>query len=102
MSFDKAGFQQAVGELMRLHRKRKDLTQADVAKKLEIPRASYANMESGRQRVPVDVLWRCAVILGVPVTMLVPERIVKTPIVYCGSNTTMDNGNWLPLGNWFS
>ena len=73
MEFDRPGFDRQVG--LRLQRARKvlSMTQEEVAKRIGIPRPSYANIESGRQRVPVDVLWRAAIVLDTSINALVPE-----------------------------
>lgn len=75
MAFDRSGFDREVGLLLQLARKRREVTQAQLAKEIGIPRASYANFESGRQRIPVDILWRAAVVLNVPISSLVPEPV---------------------------
>jgi hypothetical protein len=48
-----------------------------LAEKIGLPRASYANIEAGRQRIPVDIIWRAAIVLGVPISSLVPEPVNK-------------------------
>jgi transcriptional regulator with XRE-family HTH domain len=73
MAFDRPGFDKEVGLLLQLARKRREITQAELAKQIGLPRASYANLESGRQRIPVDILWRAAVVLNVSISSLVPE-----------------------------
>jgi transcriptional regulator with XRE-family HTH domain len=75
MEFDRAGFDREVG--LRLQRARKDrgITQEELAKRLGLPRPSYANIESGRQRIPLDVVWRAAIVLVVPINTLVPEPL---------------------------
>ena len=77
MEFDRAGFDREVG--LRLQRARKDrgITQAQLAGKIGLPRPSYANIESGRQRIPLDVVWRAAVALGLSMTVLVPEPLPR-------------------------
>ena len=77
MAFDRPGFERAVGALLQAARSRRNLTQGQLAEAIGIPRASYANLEAGRQRIPVDVLWRAAVVLGVPIVALVPEAIYR-------------------------
>jgi transcriptional regulator with XRE-family HTH domain len=77
MSFDRQGFDKEVGLLLQLARKRRDITQAELAKKMGLERATYANIESGRARVPVDVLWRAAVVLSVSIATLVPEALTR-------------------------
>ncbi len=75
MQFDRAGFDREVG--LRLQRARKDrgITQEELAKRLGLPRPSYANIESGRQRIPLDVVWRATIVLAVPIHALVPEPL---------------------------
>jgi transcriptional regulator with XRE-family HTH domain len=80
MNFDRAGFYREVGLRVQIQRKRANLTQREVAGDLGMPRATYANVERGRQRVPVDVVWRLAVLLGVPVYALLPEPSRETTL----------------------
>ena len=75
MNFDRDGFYREVGLRVQMQRKRAKLTQGEVASALCMPRATYANVESGRQRVPVDVVWRLAVLFNVPIHLLLPEPI---------------------------
>lgn len=80
MSFDKEGFYRELGILLQSHRKRRGLTQEQLAEALGVPRPTYANVESGRQRVAVDLLWKAAVILRVPFNKLVPEPVADLPL----------------------
>ncbi len=75
MEFDRAGFDREVG--LRLQRARKDrgLTQEELARRIGLPRPSYANIESGRQRIPLDVVWRAAIVLEQSFAVLVPEPL---------------------------
>jgi transcriptional regulator with XRE-family HTH domain len=77
MGFDRAGFDREVG--LRLQRARKEcgLTQEELARRIGLPRPSYANIESGRQRVPLDVVWRAAIVLGHSIAALVPEPLPR-------------------------
>jgi transcriptional regulator with XRE-family HTH domain len=77
MQFDRAGFDRDVGVRLQRARKERGITQAELAQRLGLPRPSYANIESGRQRVPLDVVWRAAVVLGVSITALVPEPLSR-------------------------
>ena len=77
MEFDRAGFDRDVGLRLQRTRKERGITQAQLAKRLGLPRPSYANIESGRQRVPLDVVWRAAVVLGVSIAALVPEPLSR-------------------------
>lgn len=75
MSFDRNGFYREVGLRVQIQRKRTKFIQSEVASALGMPRATYANVERGRQRVPVDVIWRLAVLFDVPVHVLLPQPI---------------------------
>lgn len=77
MEFDRTGFDRDVGLRLQRARKERGITQAQLAKRLALPRPSYANIESGRQRVPLDVVWRAAVVLEVSLTSLVPEPLSR-------------------------
>jgi DNA-binding XRE family transcriptional regulator len=84
MNFDREGFYREVGLRVQAVRKRARMTQGEVATDLCMPRATYANVERGRQRVPVDVVWRLAVLFNVPIHKLLPE-----PIRDSGSTATL-------------
>lgn len=72
-AFDEAGFQKATGEVMRSVRKSRAKTQEQVSEAIGIPRSTYANMELGRQRIPLDVVWRLGIVLQTDIKHLVPE-----------------------------
>ena len=75
MDFDRAGFDREVGLRLQRARKERGITQAELAKRIGLPRPSYANIESGRQRVPLDVVWRAAIVLDLAIAALVPEPL---------------------------
>jgi transcriptional regulator with XRE-family HTH domain len=75
MEFDRAGFDREVGLRLQRARKKRGITQQELAKRIGLPRPSYANIESGRQRVPLDVVWRAAVVLDLSIAALVPEPL---------------------------
>jgi transcriptional regulator with XRE-family HTH domain len=77
MAFDRAGFERAVGILLQAARSKRGMTQEALAEAIGVPRASYANLEAGRQRIPADILYRAAVILGVSIVSLLPEPIYR-------------------------
>jgi transcriptional regulator with XRE-family HTH domain len=77
MVFDRAGFDREVGLRLQRARKARGLTQEELARRIGLPRPSYANIESGRQRVPLDVVWRAAIVLAEPIEMLVPEPLPR-------------------------
>jgi DNA-binding XRE family transcriptional regulator len=79
MSMDRVGFYRDVGLRLQHARKNRGLTQEELASQLEMPRPSYANVERGRTRVSLDIIWRASVLLGVPLQKLVPEPLVGEP-----------------------
>lgn len=79
MAFDRKGFYRELGRLLKDCRVRANMTQDGVAGTLEMPRATYANIEHGRQRAPADVVWRLAIEFGVPLSRLLPEPKDRHP-----------------------
>jgi transcriptional regulator with XRE-family HTH domain len=68
------------------------MTQEELAAEIGVQRASYANIEAGRQRVPLDIVWRAAVVLGVSVSSLVPEPVAPANRKSAPAVTTDDQG----------
>ena len=64
-----------VGSRARRERERRGLTQTALASDLGVSRASVVNIEKGRQRAPLHLLWSMAELLGVEVTDLIPTRV---------------------------
>jgi transcriptional regulator with XRE-family HTH domain len=75
MGFDRAGFDREVGLRLQRARKERGITQEELAKRIGLPRPSYANIESGRQRIALDVVWRAAIVLDLSIAALVPEPL---------------------------
>jgi transcriptional regulator with XRE-family HTH domain len=50
------------------------MTQDDLGQALGLTRASIANLEAGRQRVPVHTLVAASVALALPVEQLIPRE----------------------------
>lgn len=61
-----------LGQRVRHHREMIGLCQAEVGIAVGLSRASIANIETGRQRIPVHHLYRLAHALGVDVDALLP------------------------------
>lgn len=72
---DEEALYRAVGERIRTARERHParLSQAALAKNLEISRASIVNIEAGRQHAPLYLLWRIAQHLDVELLSLIPS-----------------------------
>lgn len=50
-----------------------NLSQDGLAKRLGLSRASVVNIEAGRQRAPLHLLWQIAELLGTDLTQLIPR-----------------------------
>lgn len=76
MKFDEGRLYELVGERVRRARTRATprLSQAGLAKRLGISRASVVNIEAGRQHAPLHLLWRIAETLGTELNLLLPSQ----------------------------
>ena len=63
----------AIGRRVRSIRRVRQLTQQDLAESIQRERTSVANIEAGRQRFPVHVLYDLAAALGVSPSELLPD-----------------------------
>lgn len=63
-----------IGDRVREARERAALTQTALALKLKLSRVSVVNIERGRQRPPIHVLWQIAEHLGLEVVSLLPRH----------------------------
>lgn len=77
IAFDRVGFRKDSGHRIRLLRKRAGLTQKQTAEQVGISRATFANIESGRQSIVLDCAWKLAIVLGVRLHHLTPETITR-------------------------
>ena len=66
---------QLIGEEVNRLRRALGLTQAALASRAKVARASIANLESGRQKVPLEQLVKIAGALDVDYRALLPEPI---------------------------
>jgi transcriptional regulator with XRE-family HTH domain len=73
---DVEGLYPAIGRKIRAARECSTprLSQDKLAKRLGISRASIVNIEAGRQRAPLNLLWKIAHLLNVELTILIPQR----------------------------
>jgi len=72
----------AVGERIRRARevRSEKLSQAALAKQLGKSRASVVNIEAGRQRAPLSLLWNIATQLEVELASLIPSATDLQPV----------------------
>lgn len=71
---DELALYRLIGERIKSARERAGLSQAKLAKKLEMSRASIVNIEAGRQRAPVHILWQIAEALSTEVALMIPKQ----------------------------
>jgi transcriptional regulator with XRE-family HTH domain len=69
---DESALYSRLGQLVRQHRERLGANQADIGKAVGLSRASIANIETGRQRIPLHHLYTLARALKVDAYTLLP------------------------------
>lgn len=62
-----------VGRKLRQTRENQHLSQESLAKRLGISRTSMVNIEAGRQRAPLHLLWQIAELLETKLPLLIPS-----------------------------
>jgi len=62
-----------LGKKLRQARETQGLSQEKLAGQLGISRASVVNIEAGRQRAPLHLLWRLSEALGTELCLLIPR-----------------------------
>ena len=70
-----------VGRKLRQARVTQGLSQERLAQQLGISRASVVNIEAGRQRAPLRLLWQLSEALGTDLSLLIPRREELIPSV---------------------
>ena len=70
-----------VGRKLRQARVTQGLSQERLAQQLGISRASVVNIEAGRQRAPLHLLWQLSEALATDLSMLIPRREELSPTV---------------------
>jgi transcriptional regulator with XRE-family HTH domain len=68
-----------VGRRLRQARVTQGLSQERLAQQLGISRASIVNIEAGRQRAPLHLLWQLSKTLGTDLSLLIPRREELSP-----------------------
>lgn len=62
-----------IGKRIKELRTKKNMTQLELSEKTNLGRSSIANIESGRQKVSIDALYKIAYILEEEVQYVLPE-----------------------------
>jgi transcriptional regulator with XRE-family HTH domain len=76
MALDEERLYRLLGARVRAARHRivPTMSQAKLADRLGVSRASIVNIEAGKQRPPLHVIWKIADAIGVDATSLLPSR----------------------------
>src|SRR5262249_3941247 len=69
-----------VGRKLRQARVTQGLSQEKLAQQLGISRASVVNIEAGRQRAPLHLLWQLSEALATDLSLLIPRREELSPV----------------------
>lgn len=80
MQIDEELLYQRIGERIKEWRSEAKLTQGQLAEAVGVLRTSITNIEAGRQKAPLHVLYELCTVLGAEVTELLPSRadVVQT------------------------
>ena len=70
-------FYERVGVQVREARLENNLTQAALAARISLTRSSIANLEAGRQRIPLHLIVVIADVLGVEASDLIPSSLLE-------------------------
>lgn len=90
INMDESRIYAALGTLVRQHREGQGMSQLSLARRVDLSRASIANIELGRQRIPLHHVYRLADALGVnPHTLLPDLTAIPSQAVSRGINSSM-------------
>lgn len=83
MEIDEALLYQMLGESIKERRKEVGMTQSQLAAEVGVLRTSVTNIETGRQKAPLHLLFKLCAALGVETYTLIPENaeIVRPNVV---------------------
>lgn len=68
-----------IGENIQRLRSKRDMSQDELAQKVDLVRTSITNIEKGKQKIQIHTLFQIASALGVLVTDLLPTSPAQTP-----------------------
>ena len=73
MEIDEDALYQRIGAAVRRHREAAGMSQTQLAKAIGLLRTSIANLEAGRQRVPLHTLYPICIALGIKTGDVLPD-----------------------------
>ncbi len=99
MDYDERVIYSTLGALIKEHRNQKGLTQAELAKKVGLPRTGIANIEAGRQRLYLHTLINIANALDINICSVIDQikpgpqqRTGSIPVLH--ANREADEGDF--------
>ena len=76
-----------IGQKIKYFRKEKDISQKELADKIEMSRTSLVQIENGVQKIQIDKLYQIADVLNITVSDLIPnEEEIKIKITSISNN----------------
>lgn len=90
-----------IGSRIREYRKKTQLSQEDLAFEVDVSRTSIVNIERGRQRLPIHLLWNIADVLDVEPSSFLPEReqVYQQPKAKTVDDETLKTIDYKSQGN---
>ncbi|MCD7872517.1 MAG: helix-turn-helix domain-containing protein [Clostridiales bacterium] len=67
-----------IGEMLRVLRQASGLTQAEIAKKIDVKPVTYSSYENGAREAPAEIIVRLSILFGVPTDVILQaDRLSK-------------------------
>lgn len=67
-----------IGEMLRVLRQASGLTQAEIAKKIDVKPVTYSSYENGTREAPAEIIVRLSILFGVPTDVILQaDRLSK-------------------------
>ena len=72
-----------IGEQLKMHREKIGITQSELAERVQLERTSITNIERGKQKLPIHVLFGVCRALGVNPSEVLPrmDLITESPVL---------------------
>ncbi|MEM6397497.1 MAG: helix-turn-helix transcriptional regulator [Bacteroidota bacterium] len=64
----------SVGNAIARHRKKNKIDQQELAERIGSTQGSIANIEAGRQMIPLPKIYAVATVLGIEIEQLIPKK----------------------------
>ncbi len=83
MEIDEDSLYRQIGERLRARREQLDMRQSALADAIGVRRTSVSNIESGRQKAPLHLIYRICAVLGIDIATILPtaEELARPDLV---------------------